>query len=917
MRKLFILSVLGTLALGSCTDLDDESTQKQLIKENAENVFGIIDPNQNWSNINSGTISVTADATLKDITKVQILTESPFFNDQAKVLAEADAIKGQTVTINYDAPKTATRLVAACVDTKGNCIIKPFNVGDTQVGFKSSSNARTRSVRRAADDLPDFSKVNLIYNNTVLSYNAQRTIVANDAEEPQNTAVKAWIQTNAEKTDNGHSANINIANWKGKNWENDRLWKPSDQNNTNSSWIVDYQCIRRDADPLDADEEAVLHAIFDASLFRADPNNTWGRRDNLKYIREGNAVRFFNNHLVSDGKNPITLSPIQLSSGEIYWCDLYYYYYKPSDIPAGTSETDYIKSLPKFKAMDLYYEREQFRKTTSIDKTKDDTTFMRLHEYLLPFYGAPSNYMPKKVMASSLGSSDGKLYRIKNSTSQVNGKDYYMTYTSQSNQTMQPRYEDAADNVVNQLWQIFTTSSGYIMLYNVGSKKFMVWTEAGNGDASITDSYTDASQLYYSYRDNHLYQYNHSWRGLKFNYNTNWWQEKYKVECPLRDPIKDTTPGFNWEFEEYNGTKNITPATDAELKKYPSDSDHPTPSAIIEEGYRIGFLLRKEKNSSEMNNQHLTESLDGCLYGNGQLNTEINRFGQFASSTADATYTNYTMNIDDPRIGMFNANGKTYLCFEDGSDAQYSDMIVELGGISTSSITKESAEGPDVQNANTVIEDMEGKGGSGVFMFDQQPEIPGMAYTMCFEDRPGEADFDLNDVVLRCIRNNNDRSLVQFSIVAIGASDELQIGGIEGTPDGKYDIDLMEDEVHVYFHAEDLKGDDRFINTIHGKGDDYTPVSSWYRVNPDLTLPQLLSKIYIINKTRNTTIRVPQTGEAPCALIIPGDFDYPRETQSILGAYSNFLTWVHNVNQYANWTEFENYEVVIQNQFKK
>ena len=70
MKKLFILTILGSLALSSCSDLDLDGAQAQQIKENAEELFGIIDPNQDWSNVSSGTVSVTADASLKNIAKV-------------------------------------------------------------------------------------------------------------------------------------------------------------------------------------------------------------------------------------------------------------------------------------------------------------------------------------------------------------------------------------------------------------------------------------------------------------------------------------------------------------------------------------------------------------------------------------------------------------------------------------------------------------------------------------------------------------------------------------------------------------------------------------------------------------------------------------------------------------------------------
>ena len=126
MKKILFITLTGAMALSSCVQFDFDGARETAIKENAEDVFGLIDPKQDWSNITSGSVTLTADASLKDIAKVQIYSESPYFNDNAKILAEADVTKGQTVTLNYDAPRGTTRLIAACVDSKGNFFTKGF-----------------------------------------------------------------------------------------------------------------------------------------------------------------------------------------------------------------------------------------------------------------------------------------------------------------------------------------------------------------------------------------------------------------------------------------------------------------------------------------------------------------------------------------------------------------------------------------------------------------------------------------------------------------------------------------------------------------------------------------------------------------------------------------------------------------------
>mgnify|MGYP006935983637 CR=1 FL=1 len=75
-------------------------------------------------------------------------------------------------------------------------------------------------------------------------------------------------------------------------------------------------------------------------------------------------------------------------------------------------------------------------------------------------------------------------------------------------------------------------------------------------------------------------------------------------------------------------------------------------------------MLRKTGGSKvEKDNSDLSAVKNGCCYGDGRLNTEINQLpGHFGSA-----HTKYSMELDDPRIAMFEANNKSYMTFEDGS----------------------------------------------------------------------------------------------------------------------------------------------------------------------------------------------------------------------------------------------------------
>ena len=69
-----------------------------------------------------------------------------------------------------------------------------------------------------------------------------------------------------------------------------------------------------------------------------------------------------------------------------------------------------------------------------------------------------------------------------------------------------------------------------------------------------------------------------------------------------------------------------------------------------------------------------------------------------------------------------------------------------------------------------------------------------------------------------------------------------------------------------------------------------------------MTIAQFLKNIYIENNTTQTTIKMPkESGESPCVIIVPFDFKYPKEGNSITTAYKGFLNWAQDLNQNEDW----------------
>ena len=835
MKKIANWSVLALLAFSSCTQ-DFSYDPKKEIYENAQNIFGLIDSNQDWNNITSGTIAVTANADMENITKVQILTESPFFNDQAYVLAEAEASQGETVTLSYDAPRSYTRLIAACVDANGKYYIKGFNVEDENVSFTSSTPATTRGlgITRASSSLPDLSALELDFSSSFKSYNAIRAT------------------TNA--------------NWSGKNWEQDRLWQPVGSVSSNG-WTMTNSAIYRDATALSDEEISALEDIFNVTLYRYVNGKA---RNNLPYINQSDIVQLYGNHLVSNGKTALTLCPVQLASTEAYWCSIYYYYYRTEDIPAGTTEADYIKTLPKFKAIDVNAERQAFSASTGVAVNAADMNFRRLHEYLLPFYGNVSEFslLPASLLSNGY-KTDGKFYRIYNYTD----KAYHYITNGGSEDDLKGAY---TENVEEQLWQIFENhTGGTVMFYNVGSKKFLYCENKRPEIKDIDVNSLEKYNFYISDGDRnptesrtkvYIYSFNHA----------NCIKSDAGVKLGLGQQTKNQYR--EWTFEEYTAS-TATPISDFVLPAdlYPSDHMVPpstTPSAIIPEGYRIGFMIRK--NGGEGINEKTATDKQGCLYGYGELNREINTYGQFKSAVGDGK-----MESNSPRMATFTANDKVYLCFEEGADTQYSDVIVEIGS----------------------------EGETGVYMFDDVPEVENQAYTMCFEDRPNVADYDMNDVVLRCVRLSATQ--LKLSVIATGANDMVYIDGIDGTlEDG---TDLSSKEVHELFGVST----DQFVNTVTS-AEVLPAVTATYEVGASVSIPQFLSNIYIRNVSMaGNEIHVPLKGEPPFALIVPGDFDYPIERASIVYAYPSFREWANNAYSYKDWLDSFDESKLYTNPYKQ
>ena len=261
-------------------------------------------------------------------------------------------------------------------------------------------------------------------------------------------------------------------------------------------------------------------------------------------------------------------------------------------------------------------------------------------------------------------------------------------------------------------------------------------------------------------------------------------------------------------------------------------------------GYKIGFMVRAKTTSEAPKKQ-------GELYGDGRLNNKINSWPNFKSSN---------LGTDGPRVGWINVEDRLYMCFESGTDADFNDIILEVEG--------------------------------GIEFFSFYPEYEHDFYTFCFEDRE-LGDYDMNDVVIKATRINN--TTVEYSVVACGAHDKLQIKNINGTK-------IRDDqEVHSLFGVST----NTFVNTVKG-AQTYPAVTERVTVDKNFSFLNENTQPYIYNVSEGRTIKLSQKGEDPHGIMIPYDFKYPVEQKCIKDAYSRFNEWGQTRVNSTDWYKYYN-----------
>lgn len=289
MKTKIVYLVLSALLLGSCMKHDLESATQvtdEQIKANVEKVFGeTFDENHDWKLTSSGELTI-----VNIPSRIKTVKLVAYVNDedgQTSILSlnEMSTNGESSITMNYDLPDNNLGMYVMFISDTD------FIVKKVEDSFVSYGVVATRAMTRAINYTLPTGELRL--STIEIPFEAER----------------GWVP-------------------------GEKLYCMADYTSQKMA-AVEY-----------SDE---YMATFRAIIFSYFKN---GRKyNNLPLVRRSG---FYNENVypITTGKDPIIVSPVYKNDGgykEIENSDLYYYYFKESDVTGDP--VAYFESLPKYKAI--------------------------------------------------------------------------------------------------------------------------------------------------------------------------------------------------------------------------------------------------------------------------------------------------------------------------------------------------------------------------------------------------------------------------------------------------------------------------------------------------------------------------------------------------------------------------------------
>lgn len=329
MKRLTIMAASGLLLLASCsksTDLYEgpapvdpptpvtpTETTSDDINANVQKVFGVtFDPNQDWSSTITGEVTINANSSIK---RVQVMAYVSSTNEDGDVVTSLDVLNetqlngATSVKLNYDAPKNNDGIYVSFISDKNYFLRK---VEGNSVSLDTKANTRALSQTYNLPAVPEggfkFSDV----GTSIESYASQ----------------KGWLP-------------------------GEKLYA-----------LKDYSSQKMQVNDYTQEEKEHFRAMV-FSYFKNDKTI-----NNLPLVKNS-GIYNENGYPITTGEGPIIVSPAYKADGclkpngpfgyEVYNSDLYYYYFKQSDLNSATDKVKFLEQLPKYKVIefkDCYIEKE-------------------------------------------------------------------------------------------------------------------------------------------------------------------------------------------------------------------------------------------------------------------------------------------------------------------------------------------------------------------------------------------------------------------------------------------------------------------------------------------------------------------------------------------------------------------------------
>ena len=133
MKKKYLMNGIAALAIGlsfvGCSG-DDLFTQEDAIK-NAKEVLGVsIDANRNWNMTTQVTANVAVKGDYAVNYEVVIYENNPFVDNKGIVLAKSTVLSGSTASFEFTVPKDIKVVFVCLKDAKGYNYVKPVGIAD-------------------------------------------------------------------------------------------------------------------------------------------------------------------------------------------------------------------------------------------------------------------------------------------------------------------------------------------------------------------------------------------------------------------------------------------------------------------------------------------------------------------------------------------------------------------------------------------------------------------------------------------------------------------------------------------------------------------------------------------------------------------------------------------------------------------